>query len=219
MRVCITQRFAGKYLATPRPSELAILLCVALSNNGLGQDLDKAGWLPKTLAESYSQSLLLASNHILTREGCDLLLEAKISENSQPDNPKFILTCADKHQVTANFVYWQSDVNSGFANDSYPEKRLDLDSIETLSEHEAKLKLRSENTDLIAACTAELIDLLDDRPLLLKASGIDVSQRGTQPVVVSLDYQVGDSSYAPKFSAICRRDSFDAINLRIFSKQ
>ncbi|MFT4863175.1 MAG: hypothetical protein ACI95C_002404 [Pseudohongiellaceae bacterium] len=197
----------------------SIGLCLVLSINVLGQDLDNSGWLPKTLAEPYSESLSIAATYILTREGCDSLLEAKLSENSSIENPKFILTCAGKSNVTANFVYWLSDINSGFAGERYPEKIQNEESARALSKYEAQLKLSSDNSQLIAACKLKLQELLGDREIIMTPDEVEISQRGDQPVSVNLNYHVGTGSYAPTFSAICRRDSFDAINLRVFSKQ
>jgi hypothetical protein len=194
----------------------AIYFCAALPSIVLGQDLDNSVWLPKTLAEPYAEALSTASQYILTRAGCDRLLEAKLSENSANDNPKFILTCADERNTTANFVYWQSDIDSGFAADNYPEKTQDKAAAETLTEYEAQLKLQSDNRDLIASCKSHLQDLLGDREVVMRDSDIELSQRGDQPVTVSLSYQVGAGAYAPKFSAICRRDSFNVLNLRVF---
>ncbi len=193
-------------------------LGVALPSFASEQGPNQAGWLPKTLAEPFEESLLIASRYILSREGCDRLLEAKLSENSSPDNPKFIFTCADRRNATANFVYWQSDVDTNFVNDSYPVKNPDSDSTETLSEYEARLQLRLNNEDLVSACKLQLQELLGTRPIHIEESGIDVSQRGEQPVVVNFNYQVGTGAYAPKFTAVCRRDSFKAVNLRSFSR-
>ena len=184
-----------------------------------GQELDSAGWLPKTLTKPYSESLATASTYVLSREGCDRLLEAKLSESTNSQNPKFILTCGDKNSETTNFVYWQSDIDSNFVHDSYPEKVQDKDEARALGKVEIQLKLRSDNHELIAACKLRLQDLLEEREIVLKDSDIEISQRGEQPVNVNLNYQIGNGPYAPKFSAICRRDSFDALNLRVFSTQ
>lgn len=211
--------FRGALELTLQHFFMALGLCIALPCFASEQGSLQAGWLPKTLAEPYKESLLITSNYILSREGCDRLLEAKLSENSTSDNPKFILTCADRRNATANFVYWQSDVESGFANDSYPEKNPDSNSSQTLSEHEARLKLRLDNEDLLSACKLHLQDLLDSRTPIIKESEIDISQRGQQPVVVNFNYQVGTGPYAPKFTAVCRRDSFEAVNLRSFSRE
>ncbi len=197
----------------------SIGLGLVLFTSVFGQELDNSEWLPKTLAEPYSESLSIAAAYILTREGCDSLLEAKLSETSSTENPKFILTCADKSNGTANFVYWLSDIDNGFAGDRYPEKSQDEESAQTLSEFEAQLKLLSDNSQLIAACKLKLQELLGDREIIMAQDDIVVRQRGEQPANIHLNYQVGAGSYAPEFNAICRRDSFEAINLRVFSKQ
>jgi len=183
------------------------------------QDASNPEWLPKTLADSYAEALSAATDYVLTREGCARLIEAKLSESSNLGDPKFILTCADSSGVTANFVIWQRDIDNNFSDNRYREKSQDKNLTLILSPVEAQRKLQLENSGLIDQCKDQLQTLLESREIVMAESDIHLSQRGEQPVSVNFNYQVGAGDYAPKFSAICRRDSFNDLNLQTFSRQ
>ncbi|MFK7864472.1 MAG: hypothetical protein AB8B95_09650 [Pseudohongiellaceae bacterium] len=128
-----------------------------------------------------------------------------MSESSAKTNPKFIITCSGDNNSTLNFVYWQSDIDENFNGDSYPKKQ----ERQVYSEAERirlRLeKLRVDNADLIENCRQKLMSKVDGRSLVLKAENISITQRGEQTPIVYMDYQLGESEYAPAYTATCRK--------------
>lgn len=192
--------------------------CAAYWGTAFAADANNPGWLPLKLSETLSNSLTQVSEHVLTRQGCESLIEAKVSENTDRENPKFIITCTNRQNQTLSFIYWQSDVENSFNTISYPEKTLD----QSLDEEElfllAQRKIREDNSHLITACQDSLIQQLSPRQLVLNQENIHITQRGELPAVVNMDYQVGEGEFAPKFTATCRRNSSEALGLSIFPR-
>ncbi len=199
---------------------LSFCILTAFGWNPLSNAQEESGasWLPKALADPYFEAIQAVSNYVLTREGCEVLLEAKLSETAASGNPKFILTCADRAKLTTSFVYWLSDVDSNFATDHYPEKLPEANTTQTLTESQRQLKLLIDNSELIASCKQQLQNQLGERLVVMNENAVSVSQRGKQPVNIAMEYQVGKGEFAPKFSAVCRLDSFNSLNLKIFPR-
>lgn len=176
-------------------------------------------WLPLTHDESFEHSIKEIVTHASTRQGCIKVLEAKLSDNSEQSNPKFIITCADKNNNTVNLVYWQSDVDNQFSQVNYPEQQ----EIETLAVDEQErlrlLKIRTENTDLISQCRQELALKLQDQQLYYTDNNIHVTQRAEQPATVHIDYSADLSRHSPLYTATCRRSITGSTQLSIFPRQ
>jgi len=115
------KRFVGPILAG------LVLTGLVVSSIAQGQNrqFDDPGvqqpkiWLPRKYSDSLSSDLDSIIAHAATRKACMTVLEAKYSDSSAQDNPKFIITCASEQYGTQNLVYWQSDVREDFAGVSY----------------------------------------------------------------------------------------------------
>lgn len=207
----------------PPQRSLLTAFCVALflAANCNGQDASDSeaiAWLPLTLNQTLQDSLATVTTHVSTRRGCGEVLQAKVSENSDQENPKFIITCAGDSGGTLNFVYWQSDIDEGFSGDTYPKKQ----ERQVYSEAEQvrlKLeKLRSDNADLIVNCQLQLQDKMGDREPIFEDEDVSIVQRGEQMPVVYIDYSAGASEYAPTYTATCKRGIQQPAQITIFRR-
>ena len=180
-------------------------------------DKEVKSWLPRTLNQSLQESLSKAIDHVNTRAGCLSVLEGKMSESSDLLNPKFIVNCSSMGNATLNFVYWQSDIEDGFKGVTYPEKQ--KKQVFSVSEQQRLklLKLRYDNSDLIANCEVQLKSKLGDNALYSK-SDVKISQRGEQLPVVYIEYSAGQSEFSLLYTATCRRDISKSIHMRIFPR-
>lgn len=186
-----------------------------------GQDApsnEVKAWLPLTLSQTLQDSLDTVTAHVSTRRGCAEVLQAKVSENSDQENPKFIITCSGDDGGTLNFVYWQNDIDESFSGDTYPKKQ----EKQVYSEAEQRRlrleKLRSDNADLIANCQVQLKEKMTGRELIYTNDDVSIVQRGEQMPVVYIDYVAGVSEYAPAYTATCRRGIKQPAQLTVFRR-
>lgn len=199
----------------------ALFSMIWLSSISQGQEnasSDGTAWLPLTLNQSYQESLDKVTSHVSTRKGCGDVLQAKVSENSEKTNPKFIITCSGTDNSTLNFVYWQKDIDENFNGDSYPKKQ----ERQVYSEAERiRLRLerlREENADLIEGCQILLQAKLGQRTAVFSESDVSISQRAEQTPVVYIDYYVGKSKYAPAYTATCRKSIDQSAQITTFPR-
>tara|TARA_B110000971_G_scaffold104245_1_gene107102 strand:+ start:179 stop:886 length:708 start_codon:yes stop_codon:yes gene_type:complete len=174
-------------------------------------------WLPRTLNQSLQESLSKAIDHVNTRAGCLSVLEGKMSESSDQLNPKFIVTCSSLGNATLNFVYWQSDIEDGFKGVTYPEKQKKRVFSVAEQQRLKLLKLRDDNSDLIANCQVQLESKLGDNALYSE-SDVKISQRGEQLPIVYIEYSAGQSEFSLLYTATCRRDISKSIQMTIFPR-
>lgn len=175
-------------------------------------------WLPLTFNQSLQESLSKVAAHVTTRKGCLNVLEAKVSESSDPLNPKFIVTCSTSAPATLNFVYWLTDIESDFNGDTYLKKQeIQVFSIEEQQRLDLE-KLRDENIDLTENCQTQLAIQVGKKSAHYTADDVIISQRGEQSPVVYIEYSLGESEYAPLYTATCRRDINQATQMTIFPR-
>jgi hypothetical protein len=119
--------------------------------------------------------------------------------------------------ATLNFVYWQSDIEDGFSGVTYPEKQ-EKQVFSVAEQQRLKLlKLRDDNSDLIANCQTQLESKLGDSALYSE-SDVMISQRGEQLPIVYIEYSAGQSEFSPLYTATCRRDISQSIQMTIFPR-
>ena len=171
-------------------------------------------WLPRTLNQSLRESLSEVIDHVSTRAGCLSVLEGKVSESGDRLNPKFIVTCSSVGNVTLNFVYWQSDIEDSFRGITYLEKQ--KEQVFSVAEQQRLklLKLRNDNSELIANCQTQVESKLGDNALYSE-SDVKISQRGELPIVY-IEFSAGPSEFSPAYTATCRRDISQSIQMTIF---
>ncbi|MFT4886078.1 MAG: hypothetical protein ACJAY7_001892 [Pseudohongiellaceae bacterium] len=188
----------------------------------LSQTADEAeltSWLPRTLNESLHEYLSKVVDHVTTRAGCINVLEAKVSEEVKQLNPKFIVTCSSIDNTTLNFVYWQSDIQNNFSGITYPKKQ-EQQVFSVPEQQRLKLvELRSDNKDLIANCQAHLASKLNDNAAFYGNNDVTISQRGGQFPVVYIEYSAGQSEFSLLYTATCRLDINQSIQMAIFPRR
>ncbi|MFT6092851.1 MAG: Spy/CpxP family protein refolding chaperone [Pseudohongiellaceae bacterium] len=182
-------------------------------------DAELTSWLPRTLNQSLHEYLSKVVDHVTTRAGCINVLEAKVSEEVKQLNPKFIVTCSSMDNTTLNFVYWQSDIQNNFSGITYPEKQ--EKQIFSVAEQQRLrlLKLRSDNKDLMANCRAHLASKLSDNTAFYADNDVTISQRGEQYPVVYIEYSAGQSEFSLLYTATCRLDISQSIQMTIFPRR
>lgn len=183
---------------------LWIALCV-FATPGQGAEGEPNGperWLPARLEESLAIHLEAIIEHASTRRACNTILEAKYSDSSSEQNPKFIVTCDSEEYGSTNLVYWQTDVEQNFANVRYEAKNDPLADAERINEIDLAFS-KSEQQDMLLACQQAFSDNYRDHLPGLGEALVEMKLRANNTLAIYLDYPAGGATTSSAFTATC----------------
>lgn len=191
---------------------LIITLSLPLSISALAQESNV--WLPRNLQAAHSEAIQAVVRHALTRQGCENILEAKLGGQSA-DDTKYIVTCETESGDSVNLVYWSTDVETNFANVSYPEKsKAVADSGELLSVLSEEEKFRQ-----LANCRAALAAQALGKNALLIETNYSVQLRPSQTIVTFLALATKTQPGKISYTATCLSRENQTLKIEIFNQQ
>lgn len=160
-------------------------------------------WLPQSQDDRFRDSLFAVGEHAQQREQCSQILEAKMADNYSPSNPKYIVTCRQSRRNTINLVYYQSDIDSNFAEIQQQEnQQLDPRLVARLNED----------------CTTALVAKFNATAPDVSAISPTIKERSIGNFALFYDYTEGSGDFQLDFTITCLVNDARPTKIDIFPR-
>lgn len=146
---------------------------------------------------------MIAGEHAQQREQCSRVLEAKMADNFLVENPKFIITCQHDSRSTINLVYYQSDIDSNFAE---------------IQEQETQLIDPRLLARLDQECTTALSLKFNATAPDISSITPTVKERSSGNFAVFYDYSEGSGDFQLDFTITCLVNESQRTRIDIFPR-
>ncbi len=194
-----------------KAASLGLLTCLSLAATPVSTQEPTKIWLPIRHAEELRDELEAIIEHATTRDVCTRVIEARLHDASNEDDPKFIITCRSADYGTQNLVYWQHDVEDGFADVAYAEI---LPS--QVEEETVYLFTEEEKSMLLDRCKTALSDSLEGQHQAIPAEAIRIQERHADQLAIFIEFHRSDIDTATPYLATCLSRADRSVRLAIF---
>jgi hypothetical protein len=171
--------------------------------------------LPQKHAEEFSSVLDAIIEHALTRQACKTVMAAKLNDNYNLANPKFIVSCDSERGGTQNLVYWQSDVTNDFTDVLY-EVALPEQSNGGAGQENSGLS-KEQQLAVTSDCKLALRGYLKHELPRIESHQVTIRQANPEQIFAFIDYQEENASFATNYTATCLITAGNEVRLTVFA--
>jgi hypothetical protein len=192
------------------------------------QDIGNAVvWLPLSLGEDQEDLLRKVLADSGNRQGCEEILEAKVSDGLELAKRRYIVTCRTGSGESMSLSYTISDIENDFAGYPVPRKSTNPELDAEAARSAAMQALLRQHSQLVSDCEQRLQERLNariagpERSLgeLIAAQRNEVRARNNTTPTVYINFRLQGLGAGEQSTALCKRSRLGQMQLAIYNEQ